>query len=242
MAAMLRTALAVAAALVVLAFGMGTYERWLQRRNRQYLAWTIALALSVIGAVSLAWGSEIGWSSTPFRLFYTAGAVSNVPFLAAGQVYLLVRRKTADAVFAVTLIVCAMVSGVVLAVPFIGELPRDRLPAGKEVFPLSPRIFAAVGSGGGAAVLVVGTVLGIVRIARAHRITPITHATQRMVGLGLLTLGTLILGASGLLNSVLGEMSAFAVTLIVGVSILFAGFLLSTATTNQEMSTSVLSD
>ena len=39
--------------------------------------------------------------------------------------------------------------------------------------------------------------------------------------------GTLVLGASGLLNSVLGEMEAFAVTLAVGVSILYAGFLLA---------------
>ena len=39
--------------------------------------------------------------------------------------------------------------------------------------------------------------------------------------------GTLVLGASGLLNSVLGEMDAFAATLALGVSILYAGFLLA---------------
>jgi uncharacterized membrane protein YfcA len=39
--------------------------------------------------------------------------------------------------------------------------------------------------------------------------------------------GTLLLGASGLLNSVLGEMEAFAVTLAVGVTVLYAGFLLA---------------
>ena len=44
----------------------------------------------------------------------------------------------------------------------------------------------------------------------------------------LIAAGTLVLSASGLLNSVLGEMEAFAVTLAVGVSVLYAGFLVAT--------------
>jgi hypothetical protein len=44
---------------------------------------------------------------------------------------------------------------------------------------------------------------------------------------GVIALGTLVLGASGLLNSLLGDMQAFAVTLAVGITILFVGFLLA---------------
>jgi hypothetical protein len=46
---------------------------------------------------------------------------------------------------------------------------------------------------------------------------------------GLIALGTLILGASGTLNSVFGAMTAFAVTLLVGISVIFAGFLVATS-------------
>jgi hypothetical protein len=50
-----------------------------------------------------------------------------------------------------------------------------------------------------------------------------------VVGNLLIAAGTAILSASGLLNSVLGEMDAFAVTLTVGITVLFAGFLVATA-------------
>ena len=40
--------------------------------------------------------------------------------------------------------------------------------------------------------------------------------------------GTLVLSAGGLLNSVLDEMEAFAVTLVAGITILFVGFLVAT--------------
>jgi hypothetical protein len=230
-----RTALAVAAALVATAFGMSTYERWLLRRSRQYLAWTVAMALFVVGAFALAWGSQLGWSSMSFRLFYAAGAVTNVPFLAAGQMYLLVRKRTADIVFGVVTVLCSLAFGVVLSDPFTHSLPVDRLPKGDEVFRLAPRIFAGVGSGGAAIVLAVGTIIGIVRIIRAR--TVISQAGRRIAGLALITLGTFVSGASGVLNSVLGAMSAFSVTLTLGVVILFAGFLLSTASTAAGSST-----
>lgn len=226
---MFRTAIAVFAALVAVAFAFNTYEHWLLRRTRQYLAWTIAMMLFAVGAGALAWGSEIGWSSMSFRLFYAAGAITNVPFLAVGQLYLVARKRTADIVFVVVSVVASFAFGVVLATPFTKALPTDRLPRGDEVFGLAPRIFAAVGSGGAAVFLVGGTILGIVRIAKARRRQPIPGARRRIAGLALLTLGTFVSGASGLLNSVLGAMSAFSVTLTLGVIILFAGFMLSTS-------------
>ena len=42
--------------------------------------------------------------------------------------------------------------------------------------------------------------------------------------------GTLVLGASGTLNGRLGASTAFAITLTVGITILFAGFLVATST------------
>ena len=44
----------------------------------------------------------------------------------------------------------------------------------------------------------------------------------------LIAAGTLVLSAGGLLNSVLDEMEAFAVTLVAGISVLFVGFLVAT--------------
>jgi drug/metabolite transporter (DMT)-like permease len=54
-------------------------------------------------------------------------------------------------------------------------------------------------------------------------------ARQLALGNLLIATGTLVLSASGTLNARLGAETAFAVTLLVGVSLLFAGFLVATA-------------
>ncbi len=45
----------------------------------------------------------------------------------------------------------------------------------------------------------------------------------------LIAAGTLVLSAGGLLNSVVDEMNAFAISLVVGIAVIFAGFLLTMA-------------
>ena len=42
-----------------------------------------------------------------------------------------------------------------------------------------------------------------------------------------IAVGTLVLSAGGLLNSVVDEMNGFAISLVVGIAIVFAGFLLT---------------
>ena len=55
------------------------------------------------------------------------------------------------------------------------------------------------------------------------------HPKRLAVGNALIAVGTLILGASGPLNGRLGASKAFAVTLTIGVTVLFAGFLVATS-------------
>jgi len=56
-----------------------------------------------------------------------------------------------------------------------------------------------------------------------------TGPEARLAGADVLIAGgTLVLGAGGLFNSVLDAMEAFAVTLLVGITLLFAGFLVAT--------------
>lgn len=224
------TALAVGAALIALAFAGSVYERWLVKRRPQDLAWSVSLLLFVLGAASLAWGSALGWTALSFRCFYIFGAILNVPFLACGQVFLLAKRRTADLVFRSVCLLGAFTAGITLASPLKAAVPADRLPQGSEVFGVAPRVFAAVGSGVGALVVFVGTVVGAVRLARSARRGAVNPRTRRrLAGLVLLSVGTIVLSMSGSLNSRLGEMQAFSVTLTVGVAILFAGFLLSSA-------------
>ena len=101
--------------------------------------------------------------------------------------------------------------------PLKAPISGTDLPTGSEVFGPLPRILAAVGSAGGALVVFGGAILSLWRVvggrerARGRGLAP--HPKRLAVGNALIAVGTLILGASGLLNGRLGASKAFAVTL-----------------------------
>ena len=213
---MLHTALAVAAALVGLAFSMATFERWLARRQRHELAWSTALALFTLAAAALAAGEAVGWNQPLFRLYYLLGAIVNVPVLALGTVYLLNGPRRAGLV---VLVFCTFAAGVLAVAPFTAPLPRHELAQGSDVFGPLPRILAAVASGVGALVVFGGAAWSAWRFRRG----------RMMWANVLIALGTLILANSGLLNSVADEVTGFVLTLAAGITVLFTGFLVASA-------------
>jgi hypothetical protein len=216
---MLSTALGVAAGLVALAFALSTFERWLAAHKPHELAWTVSLLMFSIASMALAAGARGGWNGPAFRVFWIFGAVANVPFLAVGTVYLLAGRRTGHITAAAVALTVAFAAGAITVAPFHAPLPVHRLPQGSEVFGPLPRIFAAVASGGAALVVFAGAVWSAFRYRRGR----LTWANV------LIAVGTAITGASGLANSVLGQMTAFAVFLVAGIVVIFAGFLCATA-------------
>ena len=214
---MIQSALAAGATLVAVAFATSTFERWLDRHRPHELAWAIALSLFSAGAFCLWLGASSGWTLPVFRAFYLFGAVVNVPLLALGTVYLLGGRAAGNRAALVVGAFAAFAAGVILVAPALPITDAGALPQGSDVFGALPRVLAAVASGGGALVVLAGAVWSAWRLRHGRRLWANV----------VIAAGTLVLGASGLLNSVLGQMEAFAVTLAVGVSILYAGFLLA---------------
>jgi hypothetical protein len=226
---MTQSALAAAAALVASAFALSTFERWLERRRRHELAWAVSLAMFAAGSAALWYGASAGWDEVTFRLFYLFGAVLNVPFLALGTVYLLGGVRRGDRWAVVVALGSAFAAGVLAVAPLEGPVPSDQLPQGSDVFGALPRILAALASGVGATVVLAGAAWSAWRLWRDRRAAPSGKPVARLAAANvLIAAGTLVLGAGGLFNSVLDEMEAFAVTLLVGIVLLFAGFLLAT--------------
>jgi hypothetical protein len=216
----LQTSLATAAALVALLFALSAFERWLGRRAPYELAWSFALLLFCLAAATLAAGAAAGWSAVLFRAFYFLGAVANVPVLAVGTVFLVGGPRWGRRGAVAVAVGVAFAAGVIAIAPLTGDVPENRLPKGSEVFGVLPRALAAIASGGGAAVVLGGAVWSGWRLRFGARFW------SNM----LVALGTIVLSASGLLNSVLGEMEAFSVTLLAGVILIFAGFVVGTLT------------
>ena len=224
---------AAAAMLVSLALAATILERWIDRRRPQDLAWATSLGLFAAGAGALWWGASTGWSPSSFRAFYAFGAVLNVPILALGTIYLLADRRVADRITVMTVLACTFAAGVVMAAPLTGpladhlangSLTSDELPQGSAVFGAGPRVAAAVASSVGALVVIVGSTWSMIRLGRIGG--PV--ARRGVTGNGLIVAGALVLSWGGLLNSILDEMTGFAVSLLVGILLIFAGTLTAT--------------
>ncbi len=254
----LNTALAGASALVALAFALSTWDRWLRRRRPHELAWTIAMVLFAVASIALWWAEARGWSEPSFRIFFAFGAVINVPWLGLGTVYLLAGERIGNIVTRWLIGFSGFALGVIWVAPLSQAVDPNTFPTAKELFGALPRVLAAVGSAVPAVVIFAGAIWSAWRVIRG-RIPAVTSAATRNVqsarllafGNVLIALGTVILSMSGTFSGRLGKDTAFAVTLLAGVVVLFAGFLVASNATRpvkksthlhvREMLTSVTS-
>jgi hypothetical protein len=189
----------------------------------QYRAWAIAMAMFAGASAALATGASTGWDNGTFRLFYLLGAVTNVPWLALGTIFLLAAGRTGRRAQWAVVSFTAFATGVLLSAP-MEPVHGTEIPVGKDVFDALPRVLAAVGSGVGATIILAGAVLSAVRYARRRGVP----GNGRLAGANaLIALGTLTLSSGGLLQGAIGHDEAFALTLAIGVSVVYAGFLLA---------------
>lgn len=215
--------LAFVAVVVSTLFAQNMLVRYTAGHRPQHRAWAIALAMFALASVALASGTATGWDNGTFRVFYLLGAVLNVPWLAMGTVYLLARETVARRVHWGLVLFSGFATGVLLSCP-MDTVHGTAIPVGKDVFGALPRILAAVGSGVAATVIIVGALVSAWRFLRQ----PAAADHGRLAGAnGLIALGTLVLSSGGLVQGIVGHDEAFALSLAVGITIVYAGFVLA---------------
>jgi hypothetical protein len=210
------------AAAIALVFAV-LLVRAFARRGRPFDAcWALAMLMYAVASAMMALGVQGGWTSGEFRTYWLLGAVLNVPFLAAGQVLLLFRRRW---VLPLVVVVLAFVTAYALAVVRSADLSqvalaRD-LPSGKEVFGDGtqahrlPQLIAIPAY----LMLVAGTIWS----ASGMRRTP--EARDRFVGLVAIAGGATVIAAVGSAFAAAGSYVAFSLSLAVGIAVMFWGFL-----------------
>jgi hypothetical protein len=205
-------------------FAMATFQRATAGRGPHQWAWTVALALFSLASAALAVGVSTGWDDATYRVFYCAGAVLNVPWLALGTVFLLFGRPAGRRSCAGLLFFSGLAVGA-LALAEMDPVRGTKIPVGKEVFTqAAPRILAALGSGVGATVVIAGALVSLVRLATA----PAAPGRGRLATANaLVALGTLVLSSGGLVQGFVGHDEAFASSLAVGIAVIYAGFLVA---------------
>ncbi len=217
--------LAFLATAVATLFAQATLVRSTRHHRPQDRAWTIALAFVALASAALATGSSTGWDNGTFRVFYLLGAIVSVPWLALGSLYLLVPIVWARRVERVLVLFSGVAVGAMLSAP-MDTVHGTAIPVGKDVFGVLPRVLAGIGNGLGATVIIVGALISAWRYGRDRT----QSGNGRRAGANLLiALGTIVLSSGGLIQGIAGKDGAFVVSLAVGISVIYAGFLVAAA-------------
>lgn len=215
------------------AFCLSTLERYRRRRKPHELAWTMSMAMFALASLAYFLAAGIGWGPLTFRTFFLFGAILNVPYLALGTVYLLGGQRRGERTRRALNLAAMFCAGVVLTAPLKASLAGPGIPSGKQVFGVAPRVMAAVGSGVASVIIIGGAAWSAWKLMRL-RATDRSGPVRGGIGPGrlamtnvLIAVGTLVLGTGGTLFSTGDRMVDFGIWLAVGVTILFAGFLVS---------------
>ena len=209
------------AAVVAFVFAGMLSAQYARRRRPSQLAW--ALAMAMYGAASLAalFGVANGWTRPEFQVYWALGAILNVPFLAGGEVMLLNRgRAVRWATWLVLIFATAYTVSVLRGATLDLTQLAERLPSGKEVFgdgtPAHrlPQLISIPSF----LVLLAGALWS----AWTMRGRP--ELRDRFVGTLLIAVGASVV-AGGATFAAQGNLPGFCVTLLVGITVMFLGFL-----------------
>lgn len=218
-------ALPVVATLVSVAFAIHLLIRSGRRRSWAEAAWGIAMLMFAAASGALALGVVDGWSTAEFRVYWLFGAVLNVPYLGAGEVYLLTRRAwVGHLVLAIVLAATAWATAEVRTAPLDTRvLATEEFFAGREVLGegAPARTLAFVYSYTGTAMLVLGILWSAIRMRGRPELR------GRFWGVLLIAVGALIV-AAGAAFAAAGSFAGFSATLAGGVIVMYAGFLRAT--------------
>jgi hypothetical protein len=214
------------AAVVALVFSVQLARQFAARRRPYQLLWAIAMLMYALASLAVVVGVLSGWSRFWFEVYWALGAVLNVPFLAAGEVQLLARSKTVDlAIYFVMIFLVAYTVAVLRTANVDATAFAERLPAGKEVF-------GGASAAHGLPQLIsipAFTVLLLGTLWSAWTMRGRPELRDRFYGTLLIALGASVV-AGGATFAAFGNLPGFCITLVVGIVVMYAGFLRASRT------------
>jgi hypothetical protein len=218
--------LSLISTVLSVAFASMVLWRWTRRRRPYLLLWGIGLILYGIGTFADFY-STIGWSPLVFRLWYLTGALLAAAYLGQGTIYLLVRKPYLANSLMILLglgTLAAMI--LVFRVPLDGnnfsmgiglsEQYKEILPSGATVRKLTPffNIYGTLALGGGA-------------IYSAWIFWRKRVLLNRALGNVFIAVGALSPALGGTFTR-FGHPEYLSLALLLGVILMFVGFLFTT--------------
>jgi hypothetical protein len=209
------------ATVIAVVFAATLAREFAAKRRPYTLLWAIALGCYAAASAMATLGVLGGWTEREYAIYWGLGAVLNVPFLAGGEIVLLFRQRWVRwATWLVLVFSVAYTTAVLRAAQVDVAALNERLPSGKDVFGAGtaaqhlPQIFSYPAY----FILVAGALWSAWRM-RSH-----PELRDRFVGTLLIAVGATIV-AAGATFAAFGLLVGFIVTLVVGIAVMFGGFL-----------------
>ena len=199
------------------AFAVAVALRYMRKRRPSHLAWAVGLLLFAVAALCGFLARSGGATDLEYRLFYLFGAIANVAWLALGTVFIIAPRYGRAALAAV-LALTAVAIYAVFAAPVDLAVAVDTgrgFPDGSL-----PRILAGIGSGVGSLVLIGGALWSAWVFLRRR------DQGRRALANVVIAAGVFIAAAGGT-AAFTGASGILELTNLIGVSVMFVGFLLA---------------
>lgn len=209
--------LPLATTIVSSAFAVAVALQYLRKRRPPQLAWAIGLSLFAVAAFMGFLARTGGATELEYRLFYLFGAITNVAWLALGTILIVAPRLGRVALAAVVALTVTAVYAV-FATPVDIAVAVDTgrgFPDGSL-----PRILAGIGSGLGSLVLIGGALWSAWVFFRRR------NQGRRALANAIIAVGVFIAAAGGTV-AFTGASGVLELTNLVGVSVMFVGFLLA---------------
>ena len=210
-------ALPLITTVVATVFALFVLSQWWRKRRPYQLVWGVGLLMFAVAAGAGFVARSSGVAEADYRVFYLFGAILNVAWLGLGTVYLLAPRRVAHAVLAAVALFSVASAAVVFSTPVDLAAAGDT-GRGFQDTP-APRVLAGIGSGVGSIVLIGGALWsgwGFLRRRRQGR---------RAIANFVIAAGALIVAAGGTV-AFTGASGILETTILVGIAVMFAGFLL----------------
>jgi hypothetical protein len=212
------------AGIVALAFAAVLAAQYLRRRRPYQAAWIIALVMYAAASFALFLGVLDGWTAGEYRVYWLFGAVLNVPWLAMGEGYLLIRNRAVTTglllvlLFATAFAVARVQTGAIDP----SALHKD-LPLGKDVFANDtlPYRLSQLYAYPAYVLLLFGTAWS------AWRMRGQPALRDRMVGTALVAAGATIVAIGSGIGAGLDVVPLFSIGLLAGIAVMFWGFLVA---------------
>ncbi len=207
--------LSLLAALAATVFSVDLWLDWRRRPRPHVASFAVGMTMFAIATWAFFLGLTFGWSGPLYRTFYIFGAVLNIPFLALGSMFLVVGKKSGHVMLVILGAITAISVTLTATVAFANPLPEGGVPHDVFAHGFGPRLFAIIGGSAGATILIVLALVSVFRFWKKNR---------NIVWGNLLIVAGTLAAASGGTGLALGEGSAFALSLLAAVTLIWAGY------------------